>query len=205
MTAVQLGLLIGSLIATTAGFIYVAVKLSNLGPQSSSSPDILGAAEDEVKEIFNEEFREELKNRGRLHFENIINENAMFLQQDLRLTGSQINEFMKGEVTQKLKGEFDGYQQSIEDAKKMAVEAIAKTQESIEKQHHSMSEQLSKEVEAEKLRAINRFQDNMGEIVNHYVMGAIGNQIDLDSQMDFILGELESNKEDIVKDIQNGA
>ncbi|HET6924572.1 MAG TPA: hypothetical protein VFH39_01965, partial [Candidatus Saccharimonadales bacterium] len=44
----------------------------------------------DVEHIFNDEFREELRNRGRLHFEKIIGENAMFLQQDLRLTTSQL-------------------------------------------------------------------------------------------------------------------
>jgi len=42
-----------------------------------------------------------LRNRGRLHFEKIIGENAMFLQQDLRLTTSQLNEYMKAEITKK--------------------------------------------------------------------------------------------------------
>ena len=37
-----------------------------------------------AEHIFDDQFREELRNRGRLHFEKIIGENAMFLQQDLR-------------------------------------------------------------------------------------------------------------------------
>ena len=54
--------------------------------------------EKDVERVFDDEFREELKNRGRLHFEKIIGENAMFLQQDLRLTTSQLNDYMKNEI-----------------------------------------------------------------------------------------------------------
>jgi hypothetical protein len=44
----------------------------------------------------------------------------------------------------------------------------------------------------------------MASIVNHYVLKAIGNQIDLTDQLDFILNELETNKKDIIEDVKNG-
>ena len=40
------------------------------------------------------------------------------------------------------------------------------------------------------------------EIVNHYVLAAIGNQIDLNDQLEYILGELEANKKAIIEDIR---
>src|SRR5690606_29389852 len=92
------------------------------------------AAEKDVERVFNDEFREELRNRGRLHFEKIIGENAMFLQQDLRLTTSQINEYMKQEITKTLQEEFAKYEQSIDDAKKQAVESMRKTQAALEEE-----------------------------------------------------------------------
>src|ERR1700759_5049167 len=92
------------------------------------------SATNEVEHIFNDEFREELRNRGRLHFEKIIGENAMFLQQDLRLTTSQLNDSMKSEITRKLKEEFDKYEQSIMDAKQLAIESIQKTNVAIDEQ-----------------------------------------------------------------------
>ena len=91
-----------------------------------------------------------MRNRGRLHFEKIISENAMFLQQDLRLTTSQINEYMKSEITAKLKEEFGKYEQSIMDAKQMAIESIQKTNTAIEEQRKLLSEQVQQEILAEK-------------------------------------------------------
>lgn len=205
MSAIELGIILGGLLAVTAGFIYIALKLSAPVAQRDVNKDLLESADNNVKQIFDDVFREELRNRGRLHFEKIIGENAMFLQQDLRLTTSQLNDFMKTEITAKLKEEFARYEQSIDDAKQLAVDSINKTQVAIEEQRQVMVQNLTKEIAAEKARMLKRFQENMGDIVNHYVLAAIGNQIDLNDQLEFILSELEANKKDIVEDISNGA
>lgn len=175
------------------------------GKRKSSGDAFTDAAEADVEHIFNDEFREELRNRGRLHFEKIIGENAMFLQQDLRLTTSQLNEYMKQEITETLQEEFKKYEESITDAKKLAIESITKTQEVIEQQRQMLGEQLEKQVAGEKEHLLSRFDDNMADIVNHYVLAAIGDQIDLSDQLEYILNDLEANKAAIVEDIRNGA
>ncbi len=186
----------------------LSMWLTLRGPSKKPDTDrgqlVEGAAE-EVEHIFNDEFREELRNRGRLHFEKIIGENAMFLQQDLRLTTSQLNEYMKNEITVKLQDEFQKYEESITDAKDMAIEAISKTQTALEEQRQMMSQQIQQEIANERQRLLSRFEDNMADIVNHYVLAAIGDQIDLNDQLEFILSDLETNKEAIIRDITGGA
>lgn len=167
--------------------------------------DVLDEAKEDVEHIFNDDFREELRNRGRLHFEKIINENAMFLQQDLRLTTSQINEFMKDEITSVLKEEFSKYEASINQARDQAIETIEKTQNTIEEQLKIMEERLVTEVANEKERIVSKFEQNMGQVLNHYVLEAIGNEIDLTNQLDYIFTNLEESKKDIIEDIRTGA
>jgi hypothetical protein len=206
MTLWGLLLILGTIIAATSAFIWMALKVNGPGGKPKNPHDaVTEEAEKDVEHIFNDEFREELRNRGRLHFEKIIGENAMFLQQDLRLTTSQLNEFMKSEITRKLQEEFAKYEQSITDAKQLALESINKTQEAIEEQRKVMSAQLQQEIANEKGRLVKRFEDNMADIVNHYVLMAIGDQIDLNDQLEYILSDLEANKEAIIKDITNGA
>lgn len=200
----QTGLIVGSLIGVTTAFIYVATKLSGASSADVLKPDFTDAAVQDVERIFNDEFREELRNRGRLHFEKIIGENAMFLQQDLRLTISQINEHMKSEITKSLDEAFKKYEESIQDAKVLALESIEKTNVAVEQQRITLNEQLVKEVATEKERALGRFSENMADVVNHYVLAAIGSQISLDDQLDFILSELERNKPAIIEDITLG-
>jgi F0F1-type ATP synthase membrane subunit b/b' len=199
-------LILVSIGASTASFIWLALKQNTpAGKAKNATEEVLESAEQDVEHIFNEEFREELRNRGRLHFEKIIGDNAMFLQQDLRLTTSQLNEYMKSEITQKLQEEFAKYEQSITDAKQLALDSINKTQEAIEEQRQMMGSQLLQEIETEKQRIVKRFEDNMADIVNHYVLLAIGDQIDLNDQLEFILSDLEANKEAMIKDLSSGA
>ncbi len=203
----QTGLVVGSLLAVTAAFIWVALSLSGGGgkkKKGQEDPDYAKAALADVEGIFNDDFREELRNRGRLHFEKIIGENAMFLQQDLRLTTSEVNAYMKEEITKSLEEAFKKYEESIQDAKQLALDSIQKTQVAVEQQREILNEQLIKEIANEKERTMTRFNNNMADVVNHYVLAAIGNQIDLSDQLEFILGELERNKQAIKEDINFG-
>jgi hypothetical protein len=208
MTIWWLAVTVGSLAAATSAFIYVAVRLGNVGTVKKKTMqlgDIEKAADEDIEHIFNDTFREELRNRGRMHFEKIISENAMFLQQDLRLTTSQLNEYMKVEITRTLQEEFAKYEQSITDAKQLAIEALQKTNDVIDEQRSQMAGQLEEEVAKEKEQLIARFEKNMADIVNHYVLAAIGEQIDLSDQLEYILNDLETNKAAILEDIKNGA
>ncbi len=200
-----LGLVVGALLSTAAAFVWVAYRLGGEKGGKKGGDLYTEMAERDVEHIFNDEFREELRNRGRLHFEKIIAENAMFLQQDLRLTTSQLNEFMKQEITRTLQEEFNKYEQSIADAKQLAIDSIEKTRSAIEEERAMLHANLEKEFQAERESLIKRFEDNMAEIINHYVLDAVGNEIDLNDQLEYILGELQANKAVIVEDIRSGA
>lgn len=206
MTIWWLALILAAIGSFGVAFIWLAVHTGGGKGRAKTQADSLEeAAKEDVEHVFNEEFREELRNRGRLHFEKIIGENAMFLQQDLRLTTSQLNEYMKTEITRKLKEEFDKYEQSIMDAKQLAIESIQKTNAAIDEQRQAMGAQVQQEILAEKKQILLRFEQNMTDIVNHYVLAAIGNQIDLNDQLEYILADLEANKAAILEDIQSGA
>jgi hypothetical protein len=159
----------------------------------------------EVDRIFDDAFRQELRNRGLLHFEKIINENAMFLKQDLLITASQVNDYMKQEIKRTLTEEFAKYETSISDAKQLAVDSINKTQRAIEEQRTILTDQMNKQVEIGKEQIMARFESNMADIINHYVMIAIGDQIDLNDQLEYIIADLEANKTAIIEDINHGA
>src|SRR6185369_738629 len=75
-------------------------KLQEGAPKDKKSASDLNKAytdiaEEDATHLFNTEFREELKNRGRMRFEKIIDENANFLKQDLDSTVQQLNGYMQ--------------------------------------------------------------------------------------------------------------
>lgn len=210
MTILDLAIFTVSLVATLLGFVWVAMKLGKTGTSASTTGSAMDTMLDKTakggaEHIFDNKFREELRNRGRLHFEKIIGENAMFLQQDLRLTTSQLNDYMKQEITHKLREEFAKYEESIMDAKQMAIDSIQKTNQAIDEERGILLQQIGQQLAQEKARQIKAFEESMTDVINHYLMAAIGNQIDLSDQLEYILANLESNKRAIVEDIKNGA
>jgi hypothetical protein len=202
VSLLQLIVTLGMLLACALAFLWVALKLDAV--RKSKEVDIAGAAEQDIEHIFNNEFREELRNRGRLHFEKIIGENAMFLQQDLRLTTSQLNEYMKGEIRGELEKEFKKYEESISSAKELAVDAIKKTQDVIEVQRATLEKRMNEQAFEEKQRIMATFEKDMADIINHYLLAAIGSQLDLTVQLDYIFQYLEQNKQAIIEDIRSG-
>lgn len=206
MTTTTIALIIAALVFGGAVFIWFILR-GEKTEQSGRDIDtqLANTAKTGVDKIFDEEFREELRNRGRLHFEKIIGENAMFLQQDLRLTTTQLNEYMKTEIKRTLQSEFSKYEESITTAKDLALESIEKTQAVIEQQRLVLEKQMTDEAAAEKARMLSSFEKNMADIVNHYILEAIGNEIDLTVQLDYIFGYLEENKQAIMEDIKSGS
>lgn len=185
-------------------FIWVVVTISKTGGKSKGSIEAFDeAATRDIDRIFTADFREELKNRGRLHFEKIINESAEFLQQDLRLTSSQLNDFMKNELTTKVREELAKYEQSINDARDLAIESIKKTSLALEEQRKILSEQVQTEITKEKERIITNFEKQLTDIIGHYIIAAIGNEVDLNDQLEFIITNFEANKQALIEDIKN--
>jgi len=205
MTIWWLILIILTLLSMGGAFVWLALQITGMKNGQKDPLSLDEAPNQAVEHFFDKDFREELRNRGRLHFEKIIGENAVYLQQDLKLTTGQLNDYMKNEISTKLKTEFEKYEQSITDAKTMAMEAIKKTNDAIEEQRGLVAQEVQKQIAAEKKQMIDKFEKNMADIINHYVVDAIGSQIDLNSQLEFILSELEKNKKAIVEDINHGA
>jgi len=114
-------------------------------------------------------------------------------------------EALKDEIKKVLKDEFTNYEESITAAKDQAIESIKKTQTAIEEQRQILEKQLQEQVAVEKKVMMDKFESRMGEIVNHYILEAIGGELDIADQMDFIFHHLEANKQAIVEDITGGA
>ena len=205
LVAIILLLAVGGAGAVWYLIVFDGKKNKKLNSGQDVDDKVARLVKDDVEHIFDDEFREELRNRGRLHFEKIIGENAMFLQQDLRLTTSQLNDYMKDEIKSVLQEEFAKYEESISSAKDLALESIEKTKVAIDQQRLILEKQMNEQAAIEKQRIIEHFETNMAGIVNHYVLEAIGNEIDLTTQLDYIFQNLEENKQAMIEDIRGGS
>lgn len=180
--------------------IWVVVLITKL----TNKTNLMGSApEKAIETMFNTEFREELRNRGRLHFEKIITDSAMFLQQDLRLTSTQLADHIKNVITTKLQDEINNYEQTVRDAKDIAIEAIKKTNQAIEEERKALNQQIQTEVATQKKQALDRFASDMADIINHYLLEALGKELEPGTEVNLVIAELQKNKQAIIEDLKN--
>ena len=214
MTIWWLVFIVGSLAAVFIGFVWIIVDLSKLQAGGGTPDKHAGKnateldsaydqlAENEVEHLFNNEFREELRNRGRLKFEKIIDENAMFLKQDLDMTISQLNEYMKKEIGAKLDTEFTQYAKAMKEAQELALAKLQETAEDVEAQRAALGEALEKAVAEREAALVQAYDANMAKVVEHYVLQALGDQFELKDQLPYIIKQMEENKQDIMEDMR---
>ena len=210
MTIWWLAFILGTLAAVFFGFVWIVVSLSRLqagGKGKGKLPTDLNKAytdiaEEDATHLFNTEFREELRNRGRLRFEKIIDENAMFLKQDLDMTISQLNGYMKEQVAAKLDTEFAAYAKAMQEAQELALGSLQRTAQEVETQRLALTQALKKDVAEREAALLKVYEENMAKIVEHYVLLALGDQFDLKSQLPYIIAQMEANKQNIIEDMR---
>jgi uncharacterized protein YbjQ (UPF0145 family) len=209
MTIWWLAFILGALAAVFLGFVYVILAINRAGVAGGSKKSVADLdkaysdiAEDDATHLFNTEFREELKNRGRLRFEQIIDENAMFLKQDLEMTTSQLNDYMKKAISDKLDTEFTEYARAMKEAQELALTTLQKTAADIEAQRVQMAATIAKDASEREAKVMKAYEENMAKIVEHYVVQALGDQFDIKAQLPYIVAQMEANKKDIMEDMR---
>lgn len=200
-----------ALLAIAAAFAWAGLQFRSWqkGPQTKragkgavGTDSTAELAEEDVSHIFNKEFREELRNRGRLRFESIVNDNAMFLKQDLDATIAQLNEYIKKVIEKKLDEEFAAYAKAMSDARELAIASLQKSANAVEEQREAMKQMLQKNETEREATLVKAFEENMAQIVEHYLLETLGQQFDIRTQLPYIVTQMEANKQAISEDMR---
>lgn len=189
----QLLLIIGTLLATLIAFVWVALRVSSVTKVDSQPRNAAGEAVNEaVGQAFTDDFREELRQRARQQFEKLMHENAIFLQQDVRVSAAQLDDFMKKEIFATLQQELAKHHEAVTQTRQMLSDSVAKSQADLQTQ-----------LTAEKEKRIEQLDEHLSEIIKKYVSSAVGDVITTDQQIALIVDNLNAHKAEIIEDIRN--
>ena len=240
-------------------------------PKKSPSDKLLS----EEGTVFDEFFREELRNHGRWYFEKVINENGAIFKRELKETIAeidvelkehvteqldaaiaQVNDTLKEQTSKQLQDQFNEYSESLKEAQELALKTMTESAQTLKDQHETlrkalqqnvtdqqtllhnafdenktqitamkdaqdaalkwlnqsaqalhdqyqqMSTVLQKNIASQEQMMVDSFQDNMAQIVEHYLLGALGDQFDIKAQLPSIIKQLEENKQAIADDMK---
>jgi len=90
----------------------------------------------------------------------------------------------------------------IKEAQHSALTQLQKSVESIQEQHQQLSQMLEKSVANQQAMLIDVFEKNMAQVIEHYLLEALGDQYDLKAQVPAIIEQMEANKQAMLDDMK---
>ena len=91
---------------------------------------------------------------------------------------------------------------SMKDEQASALQTIKDSAKALEEQYKQLGETLQKNVNDQQEMILATFQDNMAQVVEHYLLGALGDQYDLKAQLPSIIKQMEENKDAMMDDMK---
>lgn len=92
--------------------------------------------------------------------------------------------------------------QATSAAQTETLERLIASADALEKKHQELAHFLDTELAEQKAKISVVINDNMARIVEHYVVGALGEQSDVRTQLPAMLRQLEQHKQDMMDDMK---
>ncbi|HEY1085829.1 MAG TPA: hypothetical protein VGE34_03845 [Candidatus Saccharimonadales bacterium] len=90
----------------------------------------------------------------------------------------------------------------MKDSHQLALQWFSESLKSLQAQHEQLESSLKEQVNAQKDVMLKSFEDNMARVIEHYLLEALGDQLDLKAQLPSIIKQLETNKQAIQDDMK---
>lgn len=92
--------------------------------------------------------------------------------------------------------------ESMKNAQNTAVQSLNNTVLALQEQQQQFNAVLQKNLAYQETLLVNAFEENMARIIEHYLLGALGDQFDLKAQLPSIIKQMESSKQTMVDDMK---
>jgi uncharacterized protein YbjQ (UPF0145 family) len=90
----------------------------------------------------------------------------------------------------------------MKDAQDLALKSLNDSAQALKDQYAQINDTLAKNVASQEAALVGAFEENMGRIIEHYLLGALGDQYDMKAQLPSIIKQMEQNKQAIVDDMK---
>ena len=125
-----------------------------------------------------------------------------------RQQSHQLNQAMQKNISDQSAILSNIYQENIarvseaRNAQATTLATLGHSIEALEQQHQQLRQLLEKSIAEQKARLTEAINENMASIIEHYLVGALGEQSDLNAQLPSILEQLEQNKQAMTDDMK---
>ena len=135
----------------------------------------------------------EALNRGIQDFQTQQKQLNTALQQNITTQQSAIGTMFEDNKTQ-----ID----AMKSAQATALQTLNATVATLQEQQQQLIDALQKNIANQEAMIIGAFEQNMAQVVEHYLLGALSDQFDLKAQLPSIIQQMEQNKQEIMDDMK---
>ena len=146
----------------------------------------------------------ELEAQLKLAYEHQISTASQQLGVDLKATSGRLSEQVERLTTNVIEEELEDYKRTLEEVRKVATDTMQQIHQAVEDQRSELHQSMEVELAEERKRLVAQFDTRLGDIVASYVAESLGGGVDLGSQLRYITQTLETNKEELKKDLLGG-
>ena len=90
----------------------------------------------------------------------------------------------------------------MKEAQDLALQSLNDSAKALQDQYAQINDTLQKNVAEQEAVLVGAFEENMGRIIEHYLLGALGDQYDMKAQLPSIIKQMEENKQAIADDMK---
>ncbi|HEX7484443.1 MAG TPA: hypothetical protein VF281_04830 [Candidatus Saccharimonadales bacterium] len=91
---------------------------------------------------------------------------------------------------------------ATKEAQDAALQTLNASAQALGQQYQQLSATLQQSVADQKTLLVGAFESNMAQVIEHYLLGALGDQYDMKAQLPMIIKQMETNKQEIMDDMK---
>jgi len=184
--------------------LWVTWQVQLLRQQLSSYNSYVSEVHEETLErVFTDDFLNSLRNHAELQLNNAVDKTHNELEHALQSSYQRLLQGVEQQAAQVFNQEMESYRQTISDAKSAASNIAKESEQQLTEIRQTIEKQSQAAIREEKQKLLKQLDDKLGDVVTHYLAESLGENVDLGSQKEYILQQLESHKEDIKKDMND--
>jgi hypothetical protein len=191
---------LGLIVASAVGLVLVFTR--HIKPHMSQ--DQVKSNEAAPLGVLSQSIQHEEEVRLRQEYDRQIAEESQRFGSALKVTSDRLTEEAYNLSDSVIKDELDSYRTTLESIATNTNKKMEEFYGTIDKQREELQKSMQESIEAEKTKMLAQLDTRLGDIVSSYISEALGGGVDLGSQMEYITQTLESNKEELKKDLTRG-
>lgn len=152
-----------------------------------------------------QEMREKLLAQANDKYAHILNRSAEQLDHELSATAERINSTVKKLAANVITKELEGFQTIFKEYQQKTAQELEDTKTKTDQLQTELKQKLEQEAETERQRLIDIIDTKMADVVMSFLLESLGHEIDLGSQNDYLLKQLDAHKEELKKAVNSEA